>query len=486
MRNNDTVIILGAGLTGLTLALQLKRAGMKVLVLERMSTPGGVMQTISEDGFLFEAGPNTGVYNNVQLARLVKSLEPQLQMEFPVANASNRWIWKAGEWHALPSGHASAISTPLFSFRDKLRILGEPFRKPGTDPDESVASMVRRRLGKSFLDYAVDPFVSGIYAGDPERLVTRFALAKLYALEQNYGSFIKGAIQKAKEPKTQEEKSLNKSVFSFKGGLNSLIQAMYRELGPESVILNVKNIEVKPREGSFGVRWCVNSDASAPSRDTAVTGEGSSSNAGNAFSKQSHTPCMEEEIVEQVVSTIDPTSYESVFPFIPKSNLNDILDMHYAPVVQVALGYRHWDGKELNAFGGLVPGKEKRDVLGILFPSSLFHGRAPEGGAALSVFMGGMKRRDLIEKSDNDLKAIAVREVNEMLGTNADPDVVKLFKYPRAIPQYEASSGKRFETIEKLESKYPGLILAGNIRDGIGMSDRIKQAFELAQEIIHG
>ena len=124
----------------------------------------------------------------------------------------------------------SAITTPLFRLSDKFRILGEPWRKRGTDPDEPVGALAQRRLGKSFYEYAVDPFVSGVYAGDPMKLTTRYALPKLYNLEANYGSFIRGAMAKAKEPKTDRDRLATKKVFSAVGGLSQMVDAMAKGL----------------------------------------------------------------------------------------------------------------------------------------------------------------------------------------------------------------------------------------------------------------
>lgn len=157
---------------------------------------------------------------------------------------------------------------------------------------------------------------------------------------------------------------------------------------------------------------------------------------------------------------------------------------HITKGVQLIAAYKNWKGKELKAFGGLIPSKEERDVLGILFTSSLFENRAPNGGTILSVFMGGINKPEIIEMTDDEIKKIALKEIKETLKTDQQADLIKIFRYQKAIPQYELSSGKRFASIEKIEKQYPGLILAGNIRDGIGMADRIKQAKQIAEKII--
>ena len=166
MKQHDIVVI-GAGLTGLSTAFELQRLGRDVVVLEKQSRVGGQIQTFTENGFTFESGPNTGVVSYPEVTELFNSLGNACELEVARESSKRRMIWKGNSFHALPSGPLSAISTPLFSLSDKFRILGEPWRKKGTDPDESVGSLAQRRLGKTFYEYAVDPFVSGIYAGDP-------------------------------------------------------------------------------------------------------------------------------------------------------------------------------------------------------------------------------------------------------------------------------------------------------------------------------
>lgn len=158
--------------------------------------------------------------------------------------------------------------------------------------------------------------------------------------------------------------------------------------------------------------------------------------------------------------------------------------MKYAGVVQVIAGYRKWHGIPLGAFGGLVPGKEKRNVLGILFPASIFSDRTPANGALLSVFLGGVKHPEMLEKTDPEIKTIVMKEINETLQCNQKPDLFRIFRYTHAIPQYESSSLERLACIEALQIQFPGLILGGNIRDGIGMADRVKQAKVICEQII--
>jgi oxygen-dependent protoporphyrinogen oxidase len=172
-------------------------------------------------------------------------------------------------------------------------------------------------------------------------------------------------------------------------------------------------------------------------------------------------------------------------PFIPEEQLKPLTGLNYATVVQVALGYKTWKGTKLNAFGGLVPSKEKRDILGVLFPSAIFEGRSPKEGALLSVFLGGVKKPEMIQKSDEEIESVVMSEISSTTTNLNYPDLFRIFRYHNAIPQYEISSGIRFEQIRKIQDQFKGLILAGNIRDGIGMADRVKQAKKVSELLIN-
>lgn len=447
------IVIIGAGLTGLTAAFQLKNKGKKVVVLEKNNRIGGQIQTFNEAGFTFECGPNTGVVSYPEVAELFQALEGRCQMETAHEEAKRRLIWKNGRFVALPSGPLSAITTPLFTLKDKFRILGEPFRAKGTDPDEPVGSLARRRLGNSFLDYAVDPFLSGVYAGDPMQLITRYALPKLYRLEQDYGSFIRGTIAKAKLPKTERDRLATKKVFSATGGLSQLTKALSEAIGKEAIRLSAHDTRLVPPRQENGC-WTVET----------TTPEG---------------PLNIE--TRQVITTVGAYALPELLPFVSTDEMIKISRLTYAPVIQASVGVSDTEGLRFNAFGGLIPSCEKQELLGILYPSACFDYRAPEKGALFSFFIGGVKQAEKLEWSDNQLTDLVERNFHALLKFPAgkQPDLIRLFRHPRAIPQYGIDSGERFQAIERIEARYPGLTLAGNIKGGIGMADRIRQAMQI-------
>lgn len=449
---NPDVIIIGAGLTGLTMGFYLKKAGINFVIVDKSAKTGGVIQTVREKGFVYETGPNTGVIGNPEMAELFEDLAGKCELETANPAAKRRLIWKNNQWNALPSGLWSAITTPLFTWGDKFRILGEPWRSKGTNPNETLAELVKRRLGNSFLDYAIDPFISGIYAGNPAELVPKYALPKLWNLEQEYGSFIRGSIKKAKLPKTDRDKKATKEVFSAKGGLGNLVRALTEAIGDEHFLLSSETM----------VQF-----------------------SGNGFQLQVTTP---EQLLnlepKYLVTTCGGYALNDLLPFLNDEEIAPFNRLKYAAVTQVLLGFEKWKGISLNAFGGLVPGKENKNILGALFTSSFFEGRAPQGGALLSVFMGGTKRPDIANMDNDEIEALVRKDMPRMMSCRSfNPDMMRIHRYPKAIPQYTETSAQRFEMIERLQQKYPGLILAGNIRDGIGMADRVKQGRTIAEEL---
>ncbi|MFW5890570.1 MAG: protoporphyrinogen oxidase, partial [Marinilabiliaceae bacterium] len=397
-------VIIGAGLTGLTTAYYLKKKGWQVTILERDMRTGGAIHTYRENGFVFESGPNTGMISHPEVADLFEELSNQINVEPAREEAKRRLIWKHDRWYALPQSLKDGITTPLFSWKDKIKLLTEPFRGPGKNPNETLDHLVKRRMGKSFLDYAVDPFILGIYAGDPSQLVTRYALPKLYNLEQNYGSFIRGSIKKhaelAKAKKNNPEyykrlKKASKKMFSMNGGLDQLIKALTAEFSDDEILLGCHNTSVCPTDSNFTTKF---------------------EHHGNSEYIKS----------DAVVTTTGAHEVPNILPFLRDDEKKKITNLIYARVVQVSVGYTKWRGLPLRAFGGLVPSKEHRDILGILFLSAFLKNRAPEGGALLSVFLGGIRNQDLVDLKDEEIKKLVLPELQRMLMVpDEEPDLFR-------------------------------------------------------------
>ena len=455
------VTVIGAGLTGLTTAYWLKRKGISVHIVERDNRIGGQIQTQHNNHYTYETGPTTGAVSTPEVAELMMDLaqtsDNVCRLETAPDAAKRRLIWKGDRFRELPAGLLGAVTTPLFRFSDKLRILGEPWRKRGENADETIGALAARRLGQSFVDYAVDPFISGVYAGNPDTLVTRYALPKLYALERDYGSFVRGAIAKHKQPKSDRDRLATKKVFSAHGGLSHIPEAEANYIGMEHISLGVSEVRVSQEEGAW-----LTSYKDAEGRDCQLKSR-------------------------WVVTTCGAYSLPDVLPFVDKERMEAIASLEYAPVMEVNVGMPDTFGGDYCAFGGLVPTKERQEILGILFPSACFEQRAPKGGALFSFFMGGIKHPEMLDKSDEEVKRIVTRCLHTMLKfpASAKPDFIHISRHRRAIPQYTATCGQRFEAVKSIQKQFSGLLIGGNLRDGIGMGHRITQATDIANHIFN-
>ena len=461
MEYSTDIVVIGAGITGLTTAFYLDNDKQNFLVLDNRDYPGGVIRTVTEGEFVYETGPNTGVLGSLEAVKLFEQLDGQksstldYHLEKASPSSKKRFIVKGGKLNIMPMGIAKGIGTKLFTFKDKLRLLFEPFRKKGSNPNETLAEFVTRRMGQSFLDYAINPFISGVYAGDPTMLVTKYAFPKLYNLEQNYGSLIGGSMKlgKVRKKEKAENPDLNKvtrETFSADGGLSNLSYGIYNRVGEERFILSAQKTVVKPVEGGFEVTFIKNGQPSV-------------------------IKC------RRVVNTAGAFAFKELFPFVDDADKEVIAALKYSSVVECAVGFEKWTGVPLDGFGCLIPQKENRKILGVLYMSSLFKNRAPEGGALLSVFMGGIRNLQYLDYSDTQIKSIVAEELTKLYSIpEFEPDLLKVMRHRNAIPQYQADTGNRLEVIEKIEKQFPGLFVGGNMAGGIGMSDRIKQGVALA------
>lgn len=453
MNKGKEAIIIGSGITGLTTALYLKRKGWKVTILEKNGRYGGSIQSFVENGFIYERGPNTGMVTNQEVKELFISLQNKFEYELAKDVAQKRLIWQKGRWHILPSKLATIYSSPLFSIKDKANLLLEPIRKKGNNPNETLGQLFERRLGKSFLNYALYPFVLGIFSGDPSQLITKYTVPKLYNMEQEKGNIAKEGLKKLFSNKEKKEE-ITDEMFSVKGGLEKLIDAMVSEISEENIILNAKEITVYPKNNQYKISYIINGD--------------------------------EKEITApKIISTTNAGEIPTIFPFLNQKEKEKIGNLTYSKVVQASVGFAKWRGISIKAFGALVPATENKKISGVLFPSSFLSNRAPKNGALLSVFLGGNKFPDIISYSDDEIKEIIMEELRQMfiLPKDCQPNLFKVFRHQYAIPQYEASTEERLKTIEKIENEFPGIILGGNIRDGFALAERIKQGVKIAKAL---
>jgi oxygen-dependent protoporphyrinogen oxidase len=448
------VVIIGAGLTGLTIAQALARAGHDPVVLERGPRPGGVIRSERVDGFLCEDGPNSMMLKSRAAEDFLKSID--LGGEIVEANreARRRYLVKNGKVLSLPMSPLEALRTPLYSAGAKLGVLGEPFRGPAEPGvEDSVASFVTRRLGREFLDYGIAALVSGIFAGDPDRLSMRYAFPKVWQLENRYGSLIGGAVKLRRERKQHGETPYRGQVIAFREGLEVLPTRLAGLLG-DRVRLNAKITAMEKTETSWRVAW----DEPDGSRETEA---------------------------DALVCTAPTFAWPDLpWPDDLAAELAGVPCPEYPPVATLMLGYRRDQIRHpLDGFGMLIPLVEKRRILGVIFSSTLFPGRAPEGCATLMVFIGGATAPQRATQDEAGRYADAVAELGDLLGITGEPMMVRHTLWPRAIPQYRVGYGNFYAALAALESRWPGLAFQGNFRDGPGVSDCITNGLDTAARL---
>lgn len=449
----QSIGIIGAGITGLSCALALKQAGHPITVWEPSNRSGGAVISQNIKGYLCEEGPNSMLVKSREVMDWIQQLMPPSEICLANPEAKRRYIVRNGKAHPLPGSLWQAVRTPLYRHRAKLNILGEPFRRKCASDDESVASFVRRRMGAEFLDYGIACLVTGIYAGDPERISIRYAFPKVWNLEQEHGSLIRGAL---KRWRTGAGKTAFKPcMLSFLEGLESLTKKIAENLGDGiQTSVAIDNIESSPT--GWVVKGRRMGDSFVSHVNKLVVTIPQHQLAQLPFSQQSET-------TREIQSLLKKTG---------------ILD--HPPLTTLVLGFeRDQITHPLDGFGMLIPAKEKRFLLGSIFSSTLFPGRAPKGHVSLMNFIGGVMNPDRAELPEAEQVDRSCRDLRELLGVSGTPKFVHRKLWHQAIPQYKVGHGLFIQQLEAIENRHPNIYFQGNYRGGPGLSDCIENALKL-------
>ncbi|OLC54210.1 MAG: protoporphyrinogen oxidase [Candidatus Rokubacteria bacterium 13_1_40CM_4_69_39] len=460
------LVVVGGGITGLAAAhhaLELareRRIALELTLVEARERLGGTIATERAGGFLIEAGPDSFLSEKPWALALCR----RLGLEDRLARTDDRYrkvfVWHAGRLHPLPDGWellaptrlAPFLSSRLFSWPGTLRMAFDLVLPRGIADDESLGAFVRRRLGREALERVAQPLVAGIYTADPDDLSLTATMPRFAELEKQERSIILGLRRARRRALETGVSGARWSLFvTLKEGMEDLVAALATRLQPGTVLLKQRVAGVERR----GDRWRV------------ATAEGADLDADRVIvATESHAAARMLRYVDPTLATL-------------------LAEIPYASSATVTLGYRRADVPHpLDGFGFVVPRTEKRALLACTFSSVKYAGRAPEGDVLLRAFVGGALNEAVLELDDAPLVMRARAELREALGITAAPALARVFRWPKAMPQYHVGHLARVETIERRAGALPGLDLAGGAYRGVGIADCVRSGEAAAERAL--
>ena len=448
-----SIAVVGGGVTGLTAAWRLHTQGHRVTVFEQADRAGGAVTTVTRDGWLVESGPNS-MLESPQLDALVDELGLGAERLYAAPAAKNRYLVRGGRLVPVPMAPHRILTTPLFSLCTKLRLFAEPFTRARVRPaDVSLAAFVRDHFGQEIVDYAINPLVAGIYAGDPETLSTKYAFAKLWEIEQTHGSLIRGQIAAMKQRRARGEKPAAR-IVSFTRGLQTLPAALAAQLPA----------------GAIRTRTAIVSLSSGPPWKVVSRRDGLAAT---------------DEFDAVILALPAPALAQLSIGPAGETPLAPLARVDYPPVASLFLGFRREQvAHPLDGFGALVPAVEHRSILGVLFSSTLFPGRAPEGHVALTVYAGGTRQPEVAQLAPDALRQRVLADLHDLLGVHGSPIFTHTTFWPHAIPQYNLGYERFLESMTATEARHAGLFIGGHVRDGISLANCIAAGERLAAAVV--
>jgi protoporphyrinogen/coproporphyrinogen III oxidase len=447
------VLVIGAGISGLACAFRLRQLGLAPLVIEQSGRAGGLIASAERDGFLFESGPQSFLLTP-RLEELVAALG--LDTELVLADPrAPRYIFRRGRLERVPMSPPELLSSSLLSARTKLHLLAEPFRRSRPpEEDESIAAFVRRKFGADLLERLVGPFVSGVYAGDPEKLSLASSFPDVHRWEKQYGSVLRGAMKSRREKSASRRAGppRRRGLCTFREGNRALPRGLAAALG-DSLSFGARAAAL--RSGAAGFELALVRD-----------------DRKEAAEAQAVVLAVPPDAAGEILAGLSP-------------RFGELLGrVEYAAVAVVCGGYRREQiAAPIEGFGFLVPRSEGLRVLGTVWNSSLFPGRAPADMAAMASFLGGATDPTLFELSDEEIAAQAEKELAGVLRISGAPAVRMIWRHRRALPQYSLGHGKLLSEVRAELARFPGLFLTGNYLEGPSVGSCIEHAFKTAEAL---
>jgi oxygen-dependent protoporphyrinogen oxidase len=473
MHATQEVIVIGAGITGLTCAFRLQQSGIRVLVLEASDSPGGLIATFERNGFLFEAGPQCPRFAP-PLWQLVGDLG--LEGEFVPGNSRlPRYLLKNGKLHKVPFSPLSFLATGLVGAGSKFRLVAEALR--GSRPpegEESLAGFVRRKFGDEVLAYLVEPFISTIFAGDAEQIGVASAFPFLARWEREHGSVLRGAIHARRRNAPVDSLAASQpasaakhtglvvtdalpAMGSFRRGLGTLPKRLAQKLeGSIRFGAKVETIHARASAGGLHSPWLLRLSN------------------GKEFTSTSLVVTVPSYEAARLLSTMAPTLSAK------------LSELYYAPLVVVSSAYDRMQVRNpLHGFGLMIPRREKFNTFFNIWNSSVIGGRAPEGKVLLTSFAGGATDPEFVQREEKAIAQIIEGEMAAVLGIEGTPIERLVWKFPKALPQFNLGHAQTAAAIREAATALPGLYLAGNYLEGRSLGDCVEIGSRTAQEALH-
>ena len=463
---SDAVAILGGGITGLSAASFLldEAPGLDLVVLESEDRAGGNIGSELAEGFVLERGPNGLVATAPQGLDLARRLGLGDRLVASSPRAARRFVYRArrGRGTLYPVGPLEVLSSRFLSVGGRLRLLGEPFaRRKAAGAEESVAAFGRRRLGKEVTAALLDPLVTGIFAGDPDRLSLDATFPRLARMEEEHGSLFRALLaarraKRAGAPAAPEGSASPaasaRTLWTFPGGLEEIIAALRERLGSRLRLgAPVERVSRKARGYEVVLR------------------------SGEALSAAA------------VLCSLPPPRAAAVLRESSAELASALEEIPWAPIAVSCMAFRREDVEHpLDGLGFLAPRGEGLRTLGAIFTSSLFPAHAPEGAVSLRALIGGALDPGIVEASEESIHGLILSELRPILGISGEPRLRRLHRHPLGIPQYTLGHGRRVERIGSALRSLPGLFIAGNAYRGVGINDSIADALRAARMILQG
>ncbi len=442
--------VVGAGYSGLGLAHAARRRGLRVVVFESEDRPGGKVRSLREEGCVIETGPLGWLDKEPALAAMARDLELEV---IPAAPAEKvRYLLRAGRITPLPRGPLSFLGTPFLSTRGKLRVLAEPFvRARREDRDESARSFARRRLGREMADAFFEPFVSGIYAGDPGRLSAPAAFPLLAGWEREYGSLVRGAFHhlRARRRRRRAGEDLGSGrLCTFRGGLSAFAEAVARELGGDCRL--GQPVQHARRAGE---RWVLEGGAAELCR------------------------------ARRLVLTVPAPAAAAILAEEAPELAAAARGIRGDPLCALTALYRREQVRApCDGFGFLASRAEGFRPLGVQFPHAVFPAQTAPGLLQIRVLIGGSFDPEVAALDDADLDQAAFAPLRELLGIRGEPLRVFRRRVIGGVPQYELGHLERVAIFEAAARRLGALSFAGDSFYGVGIVKAFTRVAELARD----